>query len=184
MSNATAYYLEAIGYTSGNNELKTNKISFIIEYQEQSGYSVLSLTNNCVEGYITYYSNAIKIDGESSPSPPVYTNNGVDLTQSNSWVKWDEELKIPDNFTLKALLYKPNLDSTLIILAEENENNNIKINYMIYPLDETKVICTIEINEGYFIYSNPIDIPDNEDLLCIQIRRINNLFDIVLEEVI
>lgn len=179
LENGKEYSIEAIGHTSGGNTWISNKYEINVIYDQPLTYSVLIVNNNCSEGYITYYSNAIVIEGQSNDTPTYDTIKGVDLTQSSDWAKWEEGLTVTDNFTLKAWIYEPNINTTLIELSDDS-NNKIKINYVYDFMNTNNVICTVEVYEGYFIYSNSIPIPSSDEMICIQLRRKNNLYDIVL----
>lgn len=181
----TIYYVRAFGHTSGGTSLDTGFINFSVSYTSPESYDLLLLRNNCNDGYITYYSLAYAIEGSSNPSPPTYSNNvggvGVNLKNSNAWVEWNQtnsNFIITDNFTLKAWVYSPNINSNLITLS--NSNYNIKIDYELYPFDTTKVIVSLLVDNGYYIYSNPILIPQSNKVLCIQLRKINNIYEILL----
>lgn len=181
----TAYYVQALGHTTEGTLLDTGFINFTVSYIAPETFSVLLLRNNCDDGYITYYSLAYAIEGDSNPSPPIYSINaggiGVDLTTPDSWVEYNQNNSnfiITENFTLKAWVINPNLDNTLITLS--NENSSLSINCETYPLDNTQVIAVLIVDNGYYIYSNPILKPSDGEVLCIQLRKINNLYEIIL----
>ncbi len=182
----TGYYIKAIGNTVDGTYLDTGYINFTASYITPESFNVFLVQNNCDDGYINYYSLAYVAYGDSNPSPPIYYNLddsiGVNLTSSNSWVRWDStnsNFIIPKNFTLKAWVLNPNLNSNLITLS--NGEHSIRIWYGHYPFDNTKVIVSlVEDDSKYFVYSNLIPIPEVNQELCIQIRSVNGLFDVVL----
>ncbi len=187
LEDGTLYYVEGVGHTVGGTIINTGLIDFTASYVPPESFNVFSLQNNCEEGYVAYYSLAYVIEGDSYPSPPVYEtyNNkrGVNLRPSNRWVEWNPENSnfiIPQNFTMKAWVRIPVADRNLITLSE---NENITVWYGYHPFDSTKVIVTLNVNEEYFIYSNAITPPTSAQELCIQIRRVNGIFDILLEVV-
>ena len=179
LENNTAYYVRATGHTVGGTVIDTGYIPFTVVYVQPETYNVLVVQNNCDEGYITYYSNAVVHEGTSNPSPPIYTTDGVDLTASGSWVKWTGNIAIDGDFTLKAWVVEPNINTTLIVLTNEN-SKQITVDYIIDPFDNTKVMAVVNVDDEYFVYSNSILAPLSTDLLCFQLRRVGDLYDIVL----
>lgn len=182
----TAYFVEGIGHTTGGTLLNTGLIGFTVSYIAPESFNVLVVQNNCDEGYVTYYSLAYVNEGSSNPSPPNYYTyqgeTGVDLRAEGSWVKWDSSNSnfiIPQNFTLKAWVLNPNVNTNLITLS--NGVDNINIWYGYYLSDYSKVIVSLTVNTNqYFAYSNLIDTPATNQELCIQIRKINNLYEVIL----
>lgn len=174
----TAYYLRATAHTTEGTALDTGYIRFTTDYVRPSNYSILSLENNCDEGYITYSSLAVDIEGESYPETPTYTTDGVDLTEEGSYVTWNDGFEIEDNFTLKAIVKNPTLGATLITMTNEN-GDSITITYVQDPDDDTKVLVEVAVGE-YMIYSDSITAPASTDQVCIQLRRINDVYNIIL----
>ena len=181
----TVYYVKALGHTVGGTTLDTGFVNFSVSYDVPETYDILMVRNNCNDGYITYYSLAYNIEGISLPSPPSYIINvggvGVDLTDGTSWVEYnqdDSNFIVPDNFTLRAWVVEPNIDSTLISLT--NNNHIITINYETYPFDTTMVMATVIVDNSYYIYSTPIPIPANNEEVYIQVRKFNNVFEVLM----
>lgn len=177
-----AYFIQLVGHTVQGTILDTGLIDFTVLYEVPEVYSVLELTANCDEGYIVYSSKATGIVGYSFPSPPIYTDNGVDLTQTDSYVLWNNGFEISDNFTLKAWVKNPNLNEKLIVL-QNNKNDNIVISYVEDPEDINKVLITVLVSDNYFIYSDSIPAPTEFNTLCVQVRRISNIYHVLLEVV-
>jgi hypothetical protein len=180
------YYVRGFGHTVGGTNLDTGFINFSVSYTQPEAYSLLLLNNNCNDGYITYYSLAYAVEGSSYPSPPQYVLSqgeiGVNLVPNGYWVEYNQtnsNFIIPNNFTLKAWVVSPNFNSNLITLSN-NDGHTIFINYEVYPFDSSKVMITVIVDNHYFIYSNLISIPSNSDVLCIQLRKINNIYEVLL----
>lgn len=180
------YYIRGFGHTIGGTNLDTGFVNFSVSYVAPETYSVLVLKNNCNDGYITYYSLAYAIEGSSYPSPPEYIMNqggvGVNLVPEGYWVEYNQtnsNFIISDDFTLKAWVVSPNVNSNLITLSNSN-GHSILVNYEVYPFDSTKVMATVIVDSNYYIYSNPISIPSNNEVLCIQLRKINNIYEVLL----
>ena len=184
LEDGDSYFIQVTGHTTGGTYIETSLVSFSVQYSTPEEYNLIYLQNNCKDGYITYSSMAYSIKGVSNPTPPIYTTNGVNLTQVNHYVSWNSGYEISNDFTVKAWVQSPNDNTTLFILSN-GENDHIEVNYMEDPLDNTKRIAVIQLyfngQYGYFVYSNSFIPPTDSQTLCIQARRINNLYDIVAE---
>ena len=99
--NNTSYFIQATGITQYGTQISTNLIPIYIKYSQPTDYYIVELNNNCTDGYITIKSNLTKIDGTSVPFPPEYVddNMAVDLTSSDSYVLWDKDYTISNDFT-------------------------------------------------------------------------------------
>lgn len=183
----TVYYIRATGHTVGGTFIDSGYIQFTVSYILPETFNVLTVQNNCNDGYITYYSLAYVIEGISNPFPPTYIDGKVDLTSLGSWVKWDNNFVVNDNFTMKAWIINPNVNTDLIRFQDVN-GYSITVGIYAYLLDGTKVCATLSAYNGldgfdYFIYSDPIPMPSDNVMLCIQVRRINNIYEVLIEEV-
>lgn len=181
LTDNTAYYVEAIGRTINNTEIKTEIKSFVVKYSTPNIFTVVQLSNNCQGGYITVKSNLTSIGGNSMPSPPKYVDNdtAIDLTEEGSYVNWNSGFAIPGNFTASLWGYKFNKDSTIITLENQLLNNSLVINYR-EDIDTNvyvELIVTLD-KFTYYIYSEKITKPAEDDVVQIWFRRINNLFTV------
>lgn len=174
----TIYYIRAIGHTVENTALDTGFIRFTTDYVRPSTYSILNLENNCDEGYIVYTSLAIGIEGESNPETPTYTEDGIDLTADGSYVTWTDGFEISDNFTAKLWVKNPTVGANLVTMTNTN-GQSVIVAYVQDPDDDTKVMATVTVG-SYFAYSESITAPASTDELCIQLRRINGVYEIKL----
>ena len=149
----------------------------------RSNRHFLYLKNNCQEGYINYYSQAYVITGYS-PTMPIYTTNGINLTNPNTYVQWNSGFSISNDFTLKAWVQSPT-DNSLLIKLSEDSNNYINISYLQDPMDVNKRIVMLEVyinnSSTYIAYSNSFTPPTNSQQLCIQVRRINSIYEVLAE---
>lgn len=181
---ATSYYVKAIGQTLGGTILETEMILFTIRYVSPETYSQFIVTNNCDGGYITYTSNVVLIDGKSNPSPPTYIDNElVDLKQEDSWVVWDDGFQVSDNYTLKAWIKNPNIGRPLIKLTNPN-GEFVEVYIYTDPNDEDKVFVELLVDNGKYVINtlpDSINKPTSTDELCIQIRCIDNIYQILME---
>ena len=179
LNDSTVYYVRATGTTANNTQLDTGYIRFTVTYVSPSTYSQFYLTNNCDEGYITYSSNISAIDGEAGSGNPIYIDDdSVDLR--NDYVSWTDGFSVSGNFTLKAWITNPNLNSTLLTLSGDEGDIVIGI---YEDENSSQVYAQLVAGGSYFIYTDAIAAPASTDQLCIQVRRINNIYDIFMEVV-
>lgn len=181
LTDNTAYYVEAIGRTINNTEIKTEIKSFVVRYSTPNIFTVVQLSNNCQGGYITIKSNLTSIEGISMPSPPKYVDDdtAIDLTEEDSYVSWNKGFAIHGDFTASLWGYKFNKDSTIITLENQLLNDSLVINYR-EDID-TNVYVEMLVAKGktiYYVYSDKISKPAENDVVQIWFRRINNLFTI------
>ena len=181
--NNTTYYIECNGVTLHNMQITTGQIEIVTSYEQPTLYTIFSATNNCQDGYVTLQSNVVNIVGTSYPSDPVYINNEeLDLTQNNSYVTWTEGYEINDEFTLR--IWGRNFIPNSEIFQFSNVNgDNISLSYCTNSSNawfELKALSN-GWQTGYVIQSNQIDLPENTEQIFIWIRRINNLYDLIID---
>jgi hypothetical protein len=190
-NNNTQYYIELIGTTVNNTEITTGLIVFTVRYVKPPLFAIAGLENQCDTGNIQISSNIVAIDGISNPEPPVYIDEQkIDLTESGSWVKWLQGFNIKDNFTMR--IWGNDFTNNEIITSISNNLNgsdNLNKFELSYIQQETLTGNGIQIllkcwensTIPYIIHSNVIETPLTSDRLFIWVRRIDNLFDLVLE---
>lgn len=182
------YYVECIGQTINGTEITTGKVQFSVNFIQPNIYAIVGLENNCDAGNITISSNIVTIEGLSNPEPPTYiADEEVDLTASGTWVKWNSGFSISDNFTMR-IWGRDFTDYETILSAWNNtliqDFNQIKLTYM-KDITLNKIYvelrCVQGGNDPYYVYSNYIDEPLNTEQLFIWVRRVGNLFDLIIE---
>lgn len=190
-NNNTQYYIELIGTTVNNTDITTGLIIFTVRYVKPPLFAIAGLENQCTTGNIQISSNIVAIDGISNPEPPIYIDEQkVDLTESGSWVKWLQGFNIKSDFTLR--IWGNNFTNNEIITSINNDLdssdnfNKIELSYIQQELGNDTGIqillkCWTNNNSPYIIHSNMIPTPLITDKLFIWIRRVNNLFDLNLE---
>lgn len=191
LDNASEYSIEVIGQTINNTVVSTDKVDFTVEYKRPDIFTLLQLTNNCEEGYISIKSNIVVIEGESNPDPPIYINDSeVDLTNPDHWVEWNDGYVINGDFIARLWFRKPNPYSQILKFSN-NQGQDITVYYMLGYEDinssELQSYIEIYVNsiEGmeYYIYSNFIDtLPDNE-YYCLWLTRIGQVYQLQLAKV-
>lgn len=179
-SNNTSYYIECIGITKEGTQITTGLILFGINYNSSS--TKLNLVNNCLGGYVFVSSNPVAIFGKSNPSPPIYVDEEVNLTSLDSYVLWDNGFTTSTtDWTLS--IWGNNFNANTEICSFVNDSQDIiSIKYMV---NNNNVFVSLlvknnQTNFEYLIYSNSVTLLSNTDNLMIWVRRINNIYDIVL----
>lgn len=178
-----SYSIEVTGVTANGTQITTGRISFTTNYTAPDTFSFLFLTNNCKGGYITIESNVIGIDGITNPAEPIYIDGKeIDLREEGSYVQWVKGYEIDGNWTMRlwGRDYKPNKE----IFRFSNADGDIIT--IVYCTDDTQ--CWYEMRcvhngdfWGYTIESTHIAIPTEEEQLFCWLRRIDNLYDLIIE---
>lgn len=192
MSNDTAYYIELSGHTVNNTAISTGLIYFTVRYIQPASFAICDLVNDCKDGYIQISSNIVAIDGVSNPEPPIYIDDKeVDLTDPDSWVRWNSGFRIKDDFTMRAWGRNFNENQNIITLTNdintEANPNKIELKWMTTDKSQESVKAYVLLKcwnantMPYVIHSNYIAIPENTDNIFIWVRRNKNIFDLKIE---
>ena len=98
-----SYSIKAVGVTQHNITVETT-ISFVVNYEEPSVYSLLGLENVPDAGAIKISPNVIIAEGTAYPSPPIFIDNSeIDLTAPNSHVDFDKGFIIDNDFVVQLI---------------------------------------------------------------------------------
>ena len=92
-------------------------------------------------------------------------------------VKWVEGYSISNDFTVRIWARDLNENKTIATFTS-TDNTNIVMQYMVDDEDDTRVYLSVLVESVYYIYSQSIPKPLDTDYLCIQLRRINNVYEI------
>lgn len=182
----TVYYIEIVGTTVNGAIVSTGQIQFTVKYLRPDLFTLIELTNNCEEGYITLKSNIILIDGESNPSPPTYINDKeVDLTGDGTWVEWNDGYSISGDFLARLWLRKPN-PYAQIMQFSNTDGQTITLRYMQgyenvnAPDIQSYVELYVQSVNGYdyYIYSNYIDTLPDTSYYNVWLTRVNDIYQL------
>lgn len=179
----TSYSIEVTGVTTNGTQITTGRIPFTTDYTKPDMFSSLLLTNNCKGGYITIKSNIIGINGISNPETPIYIDNKeIDLRETGSYVEWVEGYTVTDNWTMR--LWGRDFTPNSEIFRFSNINGDIII--IEYHANATQ--CWFELKAkhndwlwGYVAESARIALPSETEQVFCWLRRINNLYDLRIE---
>ena len=185
LENAATYYIEIVATTINQTVITTGLYNFTVKYERPDIFTLMELVNNCNDGYITISSNIILIEGEGNPDPPKYINGQeVDLTDKDSWVKWENGYNITGDFLARVWFRNPNPHSTLIkysnakgqtievIYREGYENVNAEEQQAYIEVH----VASFDSNVTYYIFSNYIPILPPDQHYCFWLRRVNNIY--------
>lgn len=187
----TVYYIEILGTTVNGAIVSTGQIHFTVKYSRPDLFTLIELTNNCEEGYITLKSNIILIEGESNPSPPTYIDDKeVDLTQDESWVEWNDGYSISGDFLARLWFRKPN-SYAQIMQFSNTDGQTITLSYMQgyenvnAPDIQSYVELHVQSVNGYdyYIYSNYIDTLPDTSYYNVWLTRVNDIYQLQLAAV-
>lgn len=187
-SNNTNYYIECTGITVGGTQITTGLISFGVNYNASS--TKLNLINNCIGGYVYVASTPIAIFGASNPDPPIYIIDGEDsyvsLKNNGEYVEWDNGFTTSTtDWTLSIWGKNFTNNQDISILKNVNNNNTVTIKYVVENNEVYLLLIAYDNITTYFykIISNSIPLPNTSDNILVWIRRINNLYDVVITNI-
>lgn len=178
----TTYHIAIKIETENNTVIESERYSFTTRYYTPSLSSLLELKNNCKDGYVQIKNNFYIVDSESNPEDigtnPRYLHDGkIYLLEDGYYVKWLKGFSIDKDFTLKYFMENPK-EGLLSVLGKDNKRMEIRL-IKDYPYNKYCLELTVydKLPIPYIIYSNYV-----EDIskIMIWVRRINNLYEIVL----
>lgn len=185
----TTYKIQAVGYTSQNTVVYSNKETFNVKYGSSQFTSVIKLTNNCKDGTIYIESQIHDLEGESTNGDIEYLTEGsvtaADLR--NNGAIWDDQLSFNENYTVYITGRDFNNNTCICQLGDRTG-----LYYREFYDDLTEEdLCHIELlnrfdSDGiyyYRIYSNDIPKPLETDYLVIQMICGNDMMDIRIENI-
>ncbi len=188
----STYYIELITHTINGIQTKTGLIEISVSYSQPDIFSLIEISNNCDEGYISLKSNIAIIEGEANPTPPVYIDNQeIDLTAKDSWVKFDKGYNVQNNFLARIWFRKPNNYQEILQFSNTN-GQKIVIKFMKgYETSQDDLMkCYLEArvysvkNIEYYIYSNYFTLLEDSQYYFAWFARENNIYELRLDKVV
>lgn len=185
---STIYYVEVIGSTINGTQMSTGTTQITVDYIAPDLFSLVGLTNNCKEGYISIASNIVVIEGTSHPSLPVYINNQeVDLRRSGSWVSFNDGYSVSSNFLGRIWFREPTVYSTILQFSNTS-GQTITVRFMYgYENDSdatmkayVEVFVSSVSDIEYYIYSNYVDIQLSADYYNVWLTRVGDIYQVQL----
>ena len=187
----TTYFIQITGTTINNAVVSSDKVQFNVNYSRPDLFTLVELTNNCDEGYITLKSNIILIEGTANPTPPTYIDNeSVDLTQTNSWVEWNDGYSVSGDFLTRLWFRNPNPYSQILQFSNV-QGQTIVMNYMQgyenVNSNESQAYIEVYVQSidgmEYYIYSNYIDVLSSDNWYNVWLTRANGIYQLQLSAV-
>ena len=186
--NNTVYYVQVTGTTTEGTIISTSLQQFTVQYTRPDLFTLVQLTNNCDEGYVTITSNIILIEGSSNPDPPIYIDNQeVDLTANGSWVQWNDGFSITGDMLARAWFRSPN-PYTTIAQFSNTSGQQFTLNFMLgYENVEAETMgAYMELyvrsltGLEYYVFSNYIAPLEDTEQYVIYLTRENNIYSLQL----
>lgn len=137
LTNSTSYNIKVDGVTYHGMQVSTGYISFTVVY-DRMGVGAVLMTKNIGDGTISISSNFRITNAESNPPEVIYVNGTeVDLTASDSYVRFLGGIDIDQNFELKSRIRNVQQGD---IISFNSENGSIVISYeSFYPDVEMRI---------------------------------------------
>ena len=186
--NNTVYYIQLTGTTTEGTIVNTILQQFTVQYIRPDLFTLVQLSNNCDEGYITIASNIILIEGTSSPDPPTYINNQeIDLTESDSYVEWNQGFSVTGDMLSRLWFRNPNPYTTIAQFSNTN-GQIIRLNYMLgyENSSSTELQSYVELyvqsidGMDYYIFSNYVPTLSATEQYVVYLTRVNNIYSLQL----
>lgn len=182
LKNNHIYYIELRVLTLNGLEATTGLQQFIANYISPMVCAVMNLENIPEIGAIKANINVINIEGKSNPNPPKYIDGEyIDLTSTDSWVRFNEGFSLEGDFTLKVWAKNLTNRETFMILYNLDDTESNKRRILMEYFDDVIRVYQKYGEMTYFICSNKINTPLNNDLIYIWLRRKNGLYDLKLK---
>ncbi|MBR0596967.1 hypothetical protein [Sinanaerobacter chloroacetimidivorans] len=179
------YYIRATSKTLNGMDLDTGYIKVSVEYISPSIFSLVIPENMKFDGCIKISSNIIDIEGVSNPATLNYINDTmVDLSVAGSYVQFDNQFEITDDFVIQ--INGMGFKDYSTILELSNGTYKIELSYakgIFTGQSGEKVYCVLKVYNSltnYYLTSNLIDVPLDTDRIHIWLRRVSSLYDLII----
>lgn len=182
MENAMQYYVRATGTTLHGMLLDTGYISFNVAYTQHQTFQTVEINNLPEIGGIELRSNIISTEGQPE-SEVEYIDGHADLR--NNSVTFDIGYEVSGDNSHVFSFYSPNLNESVATITDETGSMIINCYYREGIFDDSNgKKAVIELNAKsngvtYVVYSNYINIPNNEQSISFCVNRIGNHFDVI-----
>ena len=182
----TSYYIKAYGQTINHMEIETDFILFHVEYIKPELYSYMTVENRELYGDIQFTSFLVSIEGKGVNGEPTYIDGDYVDTVNGTNIRFDDNFSINNglislvgrNFKINEpfLIMKNNTYHTMTFTwkyGTYEKENDIEKWYVELKCVDNRVIT--------YHMSNLILPPDDNKLLDIQIKIVNNYIDITVK---
>lgn len=180
------YCVFAKGVTVSGIEIITNYVIFSVNYLIPQQWYLVDLANKPDIGAIQITSNIISIIGKSDSEPVYIAGDFIDLRKQDSFVVFDEGFELPEGGTIIIPFMGCSIKTQNKKLATLQGIIQIFCRFGEFESYGDKTVCYFEMQipssiSGLYIQRTEcIDVPSEEDLLCLCIIRQNNLYGMKL----
>lgn len=184
----SSYYIKAYGQTINHMEIETDFILFHVEYIKPESYSYMTVENRDLYGDIQFTSFLVSIEGSGIDGDPIFIENEYIDTINGTAVKFDNNFSI--NNGIISLVGKNFLLNQPFLIMRNNNYHSITLTWKhgTYKQENDiekwyiELIC-LDNKVQTFYMSNLIYSPNENQLLDIQIKIVNNYIDLIVKEV-
>lgn len=178
LDNLSTYYVRAEGVTKNGIELDTGYWEIRTQYEDPSVYARMFVQNDHKTSEMEYWTNFVLIESEEDPDDfeyedsYIYLDNGQKVTYSQGF-----EIKGDATWHIRA----KDMDYARVIMRVLNDEGG---EFYIEGIRDTERTLRFRlVSKGamsdYILYTQSVDI-DWMDIVNIWIRRINNVYDLLL----
>lgn len=183
------YSVIASGETVNGMRFSTTKVTFQINYIKPELFALVGIENIKEEASIKISYNVEVITGTSNLENPIYITledpTEIDLTADGAYVQFSSGYDLLDNNITQIIMRKPTDYKNILEYNSGNELLEIKYmrGFFASQVGEKAYFILRIFNSivTYIVYSNYIDIPNENDQINIFIKRINGLYSIYCE---
>ena len=178
LDNDTVYYIRCTGVTVNGMELDTGYIEIMVKFENPNTYARIYATPRPEQGCIQVSTNLIIIDYTGDDEFD-YVDGMIDLRDKVLY--YDQGFNIEGDFTV--IIRGMYLWQTKEIFRMANDTYSLSLSSRIYTNGTLRFRLLVRNGIGhYLLYSEPL-VFENEDMITIGIRRINDVYQLkVFEE--
>lgn len=177
------YYVRAFGETLNHMMLDTGFIGISVKYIIPSMYSYLVAENDPINGRIILTPNITSIEGYTiDGSEPVFGDSCID-TKNGSSIIFDNNFLIKNDFILHIVGTRCGQNNKYLILS--NSDTDIVLTERVKTFNSEnnvdKLFFELKVeflSSTLLLYSNRIDIPNDDQMLSLWIKKKDNMYDI------
>ena len=174
LSDDKFYYIRAVGTTVNGIQMDTGYIKIFINYENPEDYKLIYAECNEQNSMVTYQTNFVVINPSDTTAEYEYENGWINLIDKT--LTYDKDFIVNGDFTMS--IRGKDMYRNATILKCSNDTMGFTLSSYIY--DDGSMRYKLLVPNGlcnYILYSEPI-MPEEQDIVTIHIRRINNIYQI------
>ena len=187
LNDNTSYYIKAYSQTINHMEIETDLILFHVEYIKPELYSYMTVENRDLYGDIQLTSFLVSIEGSGIDGEATFIDNKYVDTVNGTSIKFENNFSFSNG--LISLVGKGFILNQPFLIMRNNVYNTMTFTWRhgTYKQenDIEKWYVELKCTDGKIItyhMSNLIIPPDNNQLLDIQIKLVNNYIDVNVKD--